>query len=218
MLKKILITLAILLAIVAAGIVLMSYLMTRGPDLKPYLALLEPRLIEKPDQTMLVVEARGDPNLTGAKAYNLLFKTYFKLVKGQRAAVPRARWPKPLETPASEWIGLYALPLPPGARLAQDPSIPGFRVYVDEWKYGPTAEILHIGSYAEEAPAIERLRKFIQREGYRIAGPHEEEYLKGPGMFGKGDPNKYYTIIRYRVEPVPAEKAPEKPRKKRLDR
>lgn len=204
--RNLLILLGIAALAALAIFILAAVFLNQGPDLKPYLALLEPRLIDKPDQTMLVVEARGDPNLAGPKAFALLFKTYFKLVKGRGAVAPRARWPKPLETPASEWIGLYALPLPPGARLAQDPSIPGFRVYVDEWKYGPTAEILHIGPYTEEAPTIERLRKFIQREGYRIAGPHEEEYLQGPGMFGRGDPRKYYTIIRYRVEPVPAER------------
>ncbi len=31
-------------------------------------------------------------------------------------------------------------------------------------------------------------------------GEHEEEYLKGPGMFGTGGPEKYLTIIRYRLK------------------
>lgn len=209
MLKKIIITLAILLAIVAAGIVLMGYLMTRGPDLTPYLALREPRITEKPDQRMLVVEAQGDPNVVGAKAFSLLFKTYFKATKGRNMVAPRARWPQKLDTPKDQWTGLYALPAPAGIRLDKDPSVPGCRVYLDDWKYGLVAEILHIGPYSEEAPAVEQLKKFIQREGYRIAGPHEEEYLKGPGMFGKGDPNKYYTIIRYQVEPAPEAKEPD---------
>ena len=33
-----------------------------------------------------------------------------------------------------------------------------------------------------------------------MVGEHEEEYLRGPGMFSKGDPEKYLTIIRYRVK------------------
>jgi hypothetical protein len=33
-----------------------------------------------------------------------------------------------------------------------------------------------------------------------IAGAHEEEYIKGPTMTGKGDPEKYVTIIRYQVD------------------
>jgi hypothetical protein len=52
---------------------------------------------------------------------------------------------------------------------------------------------------------MEKLKSFIAAKGYQFAGPHEEEYLRGPGMFGRGDPSKYSTIIRYRVEPIPAE-------------
>jgi effector-binding domain-containing protein len=62
------------------------------------------------------------------------------------------------------------------------------------------AEILHIGPYDREEPDIARLTGFIKDNGYSIIGDHEEEYLKGPGMFSKGNPEKYYTIIRYRVK------------------
>jgi hypothetical protein len=202
MLKKILITLAILLVIIAAGVVLSGYLMTRGPDLKAYLALKDPRIVEKPDQRMLVVEASGDPNVVGGKAFSLLFKTYFKVIKARGMAAPRARWPKPLETPKNQWTGLYALPVPAGSQLAQDLSLPGYRIFLDDWGYGQVAEILHIGPYSEEGPTVKRLVDHIAAQGYRIAGPHEEEYLRSGGMFGKGDPKKYYTIIRYQVEPI----------------
>ena len=33
-----------------------------------------------------------------------------------------------------------------------------------------------------------------------LQGEHEEEYIKGPGMLSKGNPQKYLTIIRYRVK------------------
>lgn len=214
MLKKALITLAILLVIVAAGIVLSGYLMMRGPDLKPYLALKVPRIVEKPDQRMLVVESEGDPNEVGEKAFALLFKTYFKVIKARGMVAPRARWPKPLETQKIQWTGLYALPVPAGAKLARDPSLPGYRVFLDDWRYGQVAEILHIGPYTGEAPTIQRLVDFITAQGYRIAGPHEEEYLRGPGLFGKGNPQKYYTIIRFPVEPRPVEEAPVVKKKK----
>ncbi len=66
------------------------------------------------------------------------------------------------------------------------------------WRYGTVAEILHVGSYATETPTIERLHQFIADQGYEIAGPHEEEYLKGPGMWGVKEKD-YLTIIRYQV-------------------
>ena len=73
---------------------------------------------------------------------------------------------------------------------------------LETWEYGEVAEILHIGSYATENPTVEKLHQFITESGYEIVGPHEEEYLKGPGMFGKGNPDKYQTIIRYPVARV----------------
>lgn len=57
-----------------------------------------------------------------------------------------------------------------------------------------------MGPYSAEQPAIERLRNFIDAQGYRVVGDHEEEYVKGPGMIFSGDPEQYLTIIRLRVE------------------
>ncbi|MGB2907684.1 MAG: GyrI-like domain-containing protein [Candidatus Aminicenantaceae bacterium] len=58
--------------------------------------------------------------------------------------------------------------------------------------------VLHIGPYSEEEPTIKRLHQYILAQGYEIAGPHEEEYLKSPGM-GNIPPEEYQTIIRYSV-------------------
>ncbi|MCK9244452.1 MAG: GyrI-like domain-containing protein, partial [Candidatus Marinimicrobia bacterium] len=57
----------------------------------------------------------------------------------------------------------------------------------------------HVGPYTTEPPTIQKLMDYITSQGYTIIGPHEEEYLKGPTMFGKGNPEKYKTIIRYQV-------------------
>ena len=47
----------------------------------------------------------------------------------------------------------------------------------------------------DATPTIEKIKTFISERGYEINGDHEEEYLKGPGMFFKGNPKKYRTII-----------------------
>lgn len=200
MLKKILIAMAVILALAVLGAVLVGYLMFgRGPDVSTYEALKSPRITHKADQRMLQVEATGDPNTT--KAFGLLFQTYYKNVTAHGMAAPLARWPKPLETPKAEWVGLYGLPVPASLdKLAKTPSAPGYAVTLTTWQYGDVAEILHVGPYSTEAPTVEKLKAFIAAGGYEIAGPHEEEYLRGPGMFGKGDPDKYYTIIRYQVK------------------
>jgi hypothetical protein len=55
-----------------------------------------------------------------------------------------------------------------------------------------------VGPYDKEPPTVEKLMKFIADKGYVVAGPHEEEYLTGPGMVA--EPSKYWTIIRYQVK------------------
>jgi hypothetical protein len=196
MLKKTVI--AILIVIVVVFLVFM----TKGPDLSQYEPLKEPRITTMKDQKMVVVEAKGDPNVIGSKAFGLLFKTYYKLEgasKGSRPPAPRARWSGDMND-KSTWIGRYALPVP--YSITSLPAIdaePGLKVDLLTWEYGQVAEILHTGPYAQEQPTIERLHRFIKERGYGIIGYHEEEYIKGPGMFFKGNPKKYYTIIRYRV-------------------
>jgi hypothetical protein len=201
MLKKVLLSLLAVGIIAVIALAIFIFFATKGPDLSQYQHLMDPQISQKLDQKMLVVEAKGDPNKMGAKAFALLFKAYFKTVKGGRMPIPRARWPQDLGTSLDQWVGQYALPVPePTDNLPDIKADPGFKIFLAEWEYGTVAEILHVGPYTKEAPTIERLKKYAHDNGYYINGLHEEEYLKGPGMFGPGDPGKYQTIIRYRVE------------------
>jgi hypothetical protein len=197
--RKIIVAFLILVVVVAAFL----FFMTQGPDLSQYEPLREPRITTMKDQKMVVVEAKGDPNVVASAAFGLLFKTYYKLdgvPKGPNQPAPRGRWSGDVHK-KSEWVGRYALPVP--EQVAELPAVdaePGFKVELLTWEYGPVAEILHVGPYAAEKPAIEKLLKFIEDSGYVIVGYHEEEYIKGPEMFFKGNPESYYTVIRYRVD------------------
>jgi hypothetical protein len=177
----------------------------QSPDLSPYMSLRDPAMRTMPPQRVLMVTAEGVPGAAGKKAFGLLMKTYFSIKgvpKGGPAfKAPRARWPLPASVPQSEWIGLYAVPVPDTLKNVKLPEPPqGMTIQLTTWQYGQVAEIVHIGPYEKEQPAIKRLHEYIENNGYRIAGMHEEEYLKGPGMFFKGNPEKYCTIIRYQVE------------------
>lgn len=197
-----------LLWIVAALVIIVAitvYVMMKGPDLSRYEYLKEPQISEKADQRMIVVVSKGDPNVVGGKTFGLLMKAYFSLKGGSKSwqVAPRARWSFNLKNPGAkdQWIGRYALPIPADATLPPNFKVAGqgLKLSIETWKYGTVAEILHIGPYGAETPTIEKLQAFIKAKGYRIIGDHEEEYLRGPGMFGPGDPNKYYTIIRYQI-------------------
>ena len=58
---------------------------------------------------------------------------------------------------------------------------------------GESAQILHLGSYAAEAPTISRLHDFIHDNGWERRGKHHEIYLNDPR---KSAPEKLRTVIR----------------------
>lgn len=165
--------------------------------------LREPRIHAMGAQPMLVTVATGDPAQTTGPALSKLFKTYFRVrgaIRAPRRVAPRARWPKPFDAPRAEWEGRFGLPVPEEAMAmlrARGVGVPG--VTLEVWEYGDVAELLHVGPYREEQATVAKLHAFIEAQGYRIAGAHEEEYMRGPGMVFRGDPRKYLTVIRYPV-------------------
>lgn len=165
--------------------------------------LRTPQLSTRPAEKMLVVEATGDPRTVGSRAFGLLFQLYYQIpetLKGPQQPAPRARWPGGFEGPRSEWLGLYALPVPEGVSvLPGHAAPPGLNAMLSTWEYGEVVEILHIGPYDREEPTLQRLRDFAQARGYLLVEEHEEEYIRGPTMAGPGDPDQYITILRYRV-------------------
>ena len=69
------------------------------------------------------------------------------------------------------------------------------------WCEGLSAQLLHVGPYAAEAPTIARLHAGIAAAGYRPRGRHHEIYLGDPRRCA---PERLRTILRQPVEPVPA--------------
>jgi hypothetical protein len=202
--KTVLLVMFVLVAVVVVPVTFFLFA-PGGPDPAQFEYLREPQVRMMADQRVLQVEAKGQPEAVGGEAFSLLFQTYFKLKgvpKGPKQPAPRARWPLSLDTPKEEWIGRYAMPVPESVSSLpiQETEPSGLRVEITTWQYGQVAEILHVGSYDTEKPTIRKLMQFIKDHGYVITGEHEEEYVKGPGMFSLGDPQKYLTIIRYRVK------------------
>ncbi len=197
-----LLTAAVALILVLAGVLIWVGL-PKGPSVQEVAHLATPEIREIPPQKVLLVRARGAPGTTGRKAFGLLMRTYFRLKdvpKGRRLAAPRARWSLDPGLPQDQWEGQYAMPVPDGiTEVPTGSDSGGLSVVLDTWEYGEVAQVLHVGRYDAEEPTVERLREFIRSQGYEIAGPHEEEYLKGPGLLFSGDPERYLTVVRYRV-------------------
>jgi hypothetical protein len=196
MIRVIMIVVAVIL-VLAAGFIFFS--MNSGPDLKSYARLKQPQISEMKRQKMIEVQLKGDPKTTAGKAIGQLYGIFYRLKNNRiKQAAPRARWPVSLESDREDWIGVFGLPV--SETVAEIPAQKtGPQIKLTTWEYGTVAEILHIGPYSVEQPTIEKLKSFIRDNGYEIVGDHEEEYLKGPGLWPV-NPKDYYTIIRYRVK------------------
>jgi len=159
-----------------------------------------PHILNMPSQKMAVIYTKGDPNKVTAEFLPALYGSVYKMKfdlkkKGVEFKVSslRARWPDAHLVPKNEWLGIWGLPIPENT-TSMPQKTPNIEVKIEQWDYGTVAQILHIGSYSEEQPTIERLHKFIEESGYELAGIHEEEYLTSP----KAKIQK--TIIRYPVK------------------
>lgn len=162
--------------------------------LRSMLGLAEPHTFELVNQRMATIMASGNPARIGQDVVPILYKS----VNAARERHPfeleplRARWAPNARMPRSERPAMWGLPVPADVReLPQfDPEHP---VRIDVWEYGTVAEVLHEGSRAEEGRTLDRLRKYMDEQGFEVLGPHEEEYLSPP------DAAVPKTLIRYRV-------------------
>jgi hypothetical protein len=189
----------IILAVIFISVVgMILFMITSGPDLKQYQHLKQPQISTMKRQKMIEVQLKGDPNVTAGKGIGQLFATLYQLKNNHlKMAAPRARWPVSFDSKRENWVGIYGLPVSESVtELPKQKK--GIIVKLTTWEYGTVAEILHKGPYTTETITIEKLTQFIKDSGYEIIGTHEEEYLKGPGLWPT-NPKDYYTIIRYRI-------------------
>ena len=162
-----------------------------------------PEMTRLPKRRVLTVTTIGDPNKVAQRHINALFgtayETRFKVYrpKGRDMTIGRlaCRWTNALKAPPAKWEARWGIEVPAFVHardlLQKDPKV---RVKVETWEYGPVAQILYKGPYADEWPSIEKLHQFLRDKGCRIVGAHEEEYLTRP------DVKVPKTIIRYRVK------------------
>ena len=70
------------------------------------------------------------------------------------------------------------------------------RLYLGRWAEGPSAQNLHVGSYAAESPTLRRLHDAIDEAGLRPHGAHHEIYLNDPRRVGE---ERTKTVLRQPV-------------------
>jgi len=161
----------------------------------------EPQILEMPAQKMAVAYAKGSPGIVFPQVLPALYGSVYTLkFELKKKGLPtfkvgglRARYPDAHLVPTEEWTHVIGLPIPEDTTTLPQ-KVGGIQMKIETWEYGTSAQILHLGTYDQEAASIERLHRFIQDSGYEITGVHEEEYLTRP------DAKVPKTIIRYRVK------------------
>lgn len=77
------------------------------------------------------------------------------------------------------------------------------RVRKLDYQEGLCVQILHIGSYDDEAATLAHLYdEWLPAHGYRLRGKHHEIYLSDPRRVA---PEKLKTILRQPIAPVAAD-------------
>lgn len=72
-------------------------------------------------------------------------------------------------------------------------------VYLKKITEGKSVQIMHIGSYEEEKPSIDKMLEYVAIEGLEISGHHHEVYISDP----RNTPTeRLKTILRYAVKPI----------------
>ncbi len=183
-------------------------------------------LITPPTFSVLAIDGAGDPNSAPAwkAAVEALYSTAYSLkFMLKKAGATPDFVVMPLE--ALWWVGegeafalddkrnwlwraLIVLPdFVTDAQVAQARTAARAKkglaaldgVAFDHFNEGPSAQVLHLGPFADETPTVARLNAFIAEQGYVQSGKHHEIYLSDPQ---KSAPEKMKTIIRLPIGQV----------------
>jgi hypothetical protein len=181
-------------------------------------------VVDVPSMQFLMVDGHGDPNTAQeyqdaiealyAVAYRVKFASKRELE--QDYVVPPLEglwWAEDMETFTTrrdksawdwtmmimqpDWIPdeLVAAALEQVSKTKDLPALPQLRL--GAYHEGPAVQILHVGSYDDEGPVLQRMhQQFIPENGFQTTGKHHEIYLSDAR---KVTPDRLRTVLRQPV-------------------
>jgi hypothetical protein len=179
-----------------------------------------------PPQRFLAVDGHGDPNTAPAyvEAIEALYAVAYTVkFTGKRAgrdlvvgpleglwyaddasvftARDKDAWGWTMLISLPDWVSDAEVDDAITAARAKKKVLPGLdRVRIERLDEGLCKQLLHVGSYDEETPALTRLHgELLPAEGLRERGRHHEVYLGDPRRTA---PEKLKTVVRQPVEPA----------------
>ena len=198
----------------------------RKRELACYRATRTPRLLEVPELTYLAVDGHGDPNTTAwTDAVRTLYPVAYALkYLGRReldvdhVVMPleglwwaedmaaftdrrdKARWSWTAMIAVPAWVteDRYRQAVDELADARRGPRVDDLRL--ESLAEGLCVQLLHVGSYDDEAEPLRRLHKdFLPAQGLTLAGRHHEVYLSDARRV---EPARLRTILRQPVRPA----------------
>lgn len=175
--------------------------------------------VDIPELKFLMIDGQGDPNTSVAYAeevqalFSVSYTAKFMVKKGQMAldyavmpleglwwaddmraftTADKAQWQWTMMVMQPDFVPDELIQEAIGVVLRKK-ELPGVdRLRLERFREGRCAQVLHVGPFSEEGPAIERLHDFInERSGLR--GKHHEIYLSD---VRRADPKRWKTILR----------------------
>ena len=183
----------------------------------------EVTLVEVPALNFLMIDGQGNPNTAPEyqqaveALYALAYGIKFKIKKGQAGVDYRVMpleglwWADDMsqfstsDKDSWKWTMMIAQPeFVDDGQVAEvlgetrrKKGLPGLeRIRFERFHERLSAQVMHIGPFSEEGPAIARLHAFIAQCGYQRRGKHHEIYLKD---LRKSAPEKLLTVLRQPV-------------------
>ena len=148
---------------------------------------------------VLVAQITGDPDITRDTAGLTLYSASRKLkLSPSYMSARHLQWNQRDTTPTQEWVVQYSKMVPETATsLADIKDTADVKIFYERRETTKIAEILHVGRYEDIPDSLEKLRHFIDDEGYKLSGFYEEVYT----VFEQIEPNpyEYETLLRYQV-------------------
>jgi hypothetical protein len=189
-----------------------------GPSRKEF------TVVDVPPMNFLMVDGHGDPNVAQAytEAIEALYGTAYairfisKKELGIKYVVPpleglwwaedmdaftsqrdKSAWDWTMMIMQPEWITVELVDRAVEV-TARKKALPGLeRLRFETYHEGLSVQILHVGSYDDEAPTLARMHgEFMPQHGYRPNGKHHEIYLSDPRRVA---PEKLRTVLRQPV-------------------
>lgn len=181
-------------------------------------------VVDVPPMQFLMVDGHGDPNTAQeyqdaiealyAVSYRVKFASKRELE--QDYVVPPLEglwWAEDMETFTArrdksawdwtmmimqpEWISgeIVATALEQVSKTKNLPALPKLRM--EAYHEGLSVQILHVGSYDDEGPVLQRMhQQFIPENGFQMTGKHHEIYLSDAR---KVAPDRLRTVLRQPV-------------------